>query len=59
MTAIEQNAPQDDETNRQRQSPCPSNWSDYLHVRDDTDNKSTDQAEPLIDPYQPITSTGT
>ena len=59
MTTIEQNTPQDDETNRQRQSPSPSNWSDYLHVEDDTDNESTDQAEPPTDPNQPTTSTGT
>ena len=59
MTTIEQNIPQDDKTNRQRQSPCPSNWSDYLHVADDTDNESTDQADPLTDPNQPTTSLGT
>ena len=59
VTIIEQNAPQDDETNRQRQSPCPSNWSGYLHVEDETDNESTDQAEPPPDPNQPTTSTGT
>ena len=35
------------------------NYSDYLHVEDDTDNESTDQAEPLTDPNQPTTSTGT
>ena len=58
VTTIEQNTLQDDETNRQRQSPCPSNWSDYLHVEDDIDNESTDQAEPLTDPNQP-TSLGT
>ena len=59
MSTIEQNAPKDNKTNRQRQSPCPSNWSDYLHVEDDTDNESTDQAEPSTDPNQPTTSTGT
>ena len=57
VTTFEQNAPQEDETNRQ--SPCPSNWSDYLHVKDDMDNESTDQAEPPTDPNQPTTSTGT
>ena len=59
MTTIKQNPLQEDETNRQRQSPCPSNWSDYLHVEDDTDNKSTHQADPPTDPNQPTTSTGT
>ena len=57
VTTIEPNAPQEDETNRQ--SPYPSKWSDYLHVKDDTDNESTDQAQPLTDPNQPTTSTGT
>ena len=47
-----------DETNRQRQSPCSSNWSDHLHVEDDTDSESTGQAEPPTDPNQPTTSTG-
>ena len=28
VTVIEQNAPQDDEINKQRQSPCSFNWSD-------------------------------
>ena len=59
VTVIEQNMPQDDEINKQRQSPCFSNWSDYLHVADDTDNESTDQTEPLTDSNQPTTSTGT
>ena len=57
VTTIEEDAPQEDETNRQ--SPCPSNWSDYLHVEDDTDNEGQDQAEPPADPNQPTTSTGT
>ena len=57
VTTIAQNVPQEDETNRQ--SPCPSNGSDYLHVKEDTDNESTDQAEPPTDPNQPTTSTGT
>ena len=59
MTVIEQNVSQDDEINKQSQAPCSSNWSDYLHVADDTDNESTDQTEPLTDPNQPTTSTGT
>ena len=59
VTTIEQNTPQDDKTNRQRQSPCPSNWSDYLHVEEDTDNESTNQADPPTDPNQPTTSLGT
>ena len=41
------------------QHPCPSNWSDYLHIEDDMDNGSPDQTEPLTDPNQPFTSTGT
>ena len=57
MTTIEQDAPQEDETNRQ--SPCLSNWSDYLHIEDNTDNESPDQTEPLTDPNQPTTSTDT
>ena len=33
----------------------------YLHVKDDTDNESPNQTEPLteVDPNQPTTSTGT
>ena len=57
VTTIEQDAPQEDKTNRQ--SPCPSNWSDYLHVEDNTDNESPDQTEPPTDHNQPTTSTGT
>ena len=57
MTTIEQDAPQEDET--YRQSPCPSNWSDCLHVKDDMDNESPDQTEPPTDLNQPTTSTGT
>ena len=59
VNTIEQDTPQEDGLNRQ--SPCPSNWSDYLHVKDDTDNESPDQTEPPIevDPNQPTTSTGT
>ena len=57
VNTIEQDTPQEDGPNRR--SPCPSNWSDYLHVEDDTDNESPDQAEPPTDPNQPTTSTGT
>ena len=42
-----------------RQSLCSSNWSDYLHVADDSENESMDQTEPTTDPNQPTTSTGT
>ena len=59
VTVLKQKVPQEDETNKQRQHPCSSNWSDYLHAADDTDNESTDQTEPLTDPNQPTTSTGT
>ena len=59
VTVIEQTVPQEDKTNKQRQSPCSSNWSDYLHVAHGTDNESMDQTEPLTDPNQPTTSTGT
>ena len=44
VNTIEQDTPPENEPNRQ--SPCPSNWSDYLHVEDDTDNESPDQTEP-------------
>ena len=57
MTTIEQDASQENETNRQ--SPCPSNWSDYLCIEDDMDNESPDQTETPTDPNQPTTSTGT
>ena len=57
VTTIEQEPPQEDKTNRQ--NPCPSNWSDYLHGEDDMDSESPDQTEPLTDPNQPTTSTGT
>ena len=58
MNTSEQDAPPENEPNGQ--SPCPSNWSGYLHVEDDTDNESQDQTEPLteVDPNQPTTSTG-
>ena len=58
VNTIEQDASQEDGPTRQ--SLCPSNWSDYLHVKDDMDNESPDQTEPLteVDPNQPTTSTG-
>ena len=44
-----------------RQSPCPSNWSDYLHVENDIDDKGAEQTEPLTDVTsdQPTTLKGT
>ena len=58
VTVIKQQTPQEDnEENRQIQSPCPSNWSDDLHVVDDTNDKNIEQTEKPID--QPITLTGT
>ena len=59
VTVVEQQTPQEgNDENRQTQSPCPSNWSDYLHVEDDTsDNKNPEQTEQPND--QPTTSTGT
>ena len=58
VNTIKQDTSPDNEPNRQ--SPCPSNWSDYLHVENDNDNKSPDQTEPPteVDPNQPTTSTG-
>ena len=58
VNTIEQDTPQEDGPNRQ--SLCPSNWSDYLHVKDDTDNESPDQTEAPteVDSNQPTTSTG-
>ena len=58
VNTIEQDTSPENESNRQ--SPCPSNWSDYRHVKNDTDNKSPDQTEPPteVDPNQPTTSTG-
>ena len=52
------NIPQEVEPSRQ--SPCPSNWSDYLHVENDTDDKGAGQTDPLTDvnPDQPTTSQG-
>ena len=49
LTVIEQENPQDEEPNRQIQSLCPSNWSNYLHVEDDIDNDSTNKTEPPTD----------
>ena len=31
------------------QSPCPFNWSDYLHVADNTDDENTEQTEQPTD----------
>ena len=57
VNTIEQDTLPENEPNRQ--SPCSSNWSDYLHVKNDTD-ESPDQTEPPteVDPNQPTTSTG-
>ena len=57
ITVVEQQTPQEDDTNRQIQSPCPSNWSDYLHMADDTDDENMDQTEQPTN--QPTMSTGT
>ena len=48
------------EAGSSRQSPCPSNWNDYLHVENDIDNKNPEQTEPPteIHPDQPSTSRG-
>ena len=58
VNTIEQDTSPENEPNRQ--SPCPSNWNDYLHVKNDTDNESPDQTELPTedDPNQPTTSTG-
>ena len=58
VNTIEHDTPPENGPNRQ--SPCPSYWSDYLHVEDDIDNESPDQTEPPteVDPNQPTTSTG-
>ena len=45
VTVVKQQTPQEDDNNRQTQSPCPSNWSDYLHMADDTDGKNVEQTE--------------
>ena len=58
VTVVEQQTPQEDnDENRQTQSPCPSNWSDYLHIEDDTNDKNMEQTEQPTD--QPTTFTGT
>ena len=56
VITIEQYTQQD--AGPSRQSPCPSNWSDYLHVENDTNNENQDQTEPPTeaDPDQPTTS---
>ena len=58
VNTIEQDTPLENGPNRQ--SLCPSNCSDYLHVEDDTDSESSDETEPptKVDPNQPTTSTG-
>ena len=56
LTVIEQKDTQDEEPKRQIQSLCPSNWSDYLHVEEDTDHESTDKTEPMTE--QLTTPTG-
>ena len=43
VTVVKQQMPQEDDTNREIQSPCPSNQSDYLHMADNTDDKNMDQ----------------
>ena len=58
LTVIRQQKPQEDNIeNRQTQNPSPSNWSNYLHVGDDTsDDENPKQTEPID---QPTISTGT
>ena len=58
VNTVEQDTPP--EAGSSRQSPNPSNWSDYLHVENDTDNESPDQTESPTeaDPDQPTTSRG-
>ena len=46
VNTIEQDTQQD--VGPSRQSPRPSNWSDYLHVENDTNNEGQDQTEPLL-----------
>ena len=45
VTVVEQQTLQEDDNNRQTQSPCPSNWSDYLHMADNTDDENMEQTE--------------
>ena len=55
---MEQDTPPEVEPSRQ--SLCPSNWSDYLHLENYTDDKSPEQTEPPTeaDPDQPTISRG-
>ena len=55
VNTVEQDNPP--EAGPSRQSPCPLNWSDYLHVEN---NESPDQTElpTEADPDQPPTSRG-
>ena len=57
VTVVKHQTPQEDDNNKQTQSPCPSNWSDYLNVADDTDDENTEHTEQPTN--QPTTSTGT
>ena len=58
VTVVKQQTPQEDnDNNRQTQSPCPSNWSDYLHMAAVTDDENVEQTEQPTD--QPTTLTGT
>ena len=56
VNTIEQDTQQD--VGPSRQSPCPSNWSDHLHVENDTNNEGQDQTEPPTEanPDQSTTS---
>ena len=58
MNTVEQDSPP--KAGPSRQSPCPSNWSDYLHFENDINNESPDQTEPPTetDTDQPTTSSG-
>ena len=58
VTVIEQLPLQENnDENRQTQSPCPSNWSDYLlHVEEDIDDENPKQTDQSTD--QPTTLTG-
>ena len=50
--------PQDNnDENRQTQSPCPSNWSDDLYVVDDNNDENMEQTDQPTD--QSTTLTGT
>ena len=59
VTVIGQLPPQENnDENRQTQSPCASKWSDYLlHTEDDSNDKNPKQTDQLND--QPTTLTGT